>query len=205
MKNIKEYLAGLEKRDLVLAAAACLLIISTAAVFLISFGKSNTITIDGDDGQEESEVKDAKEDLIYVDIGGCVKSPGVYELEAGMRIFNVIEKAGGLTPKADTSSINQAEEIKDGMKIMIPSKEAKAKGSGAVQGLSSSGEKDGRININTADAERLKEIPGVGDVTAAKIISYREENGSFKTIEGLKDVNGIGDKTFEKMKDIITV
>ncbi len=141
--------------------------------------------------------------FIYVDIGGCVYNPGVYKIEAGTRLFQVIEKAGGLTDAADLDSINQAEEVYDGQKILIY---AKSTEDDLVAGSSAYAQNsNGKININRADASQLQEIPGVGPVTSQSIIDYRESVGKFKSIEDIKNVSGIGEKTFEKLKEHITV
>ena len=140
---------------------------------------------------------------IYVDIGGQVKKPGVYSVKEGTRIFEVIEQAGGFTEQAEISSVNQAETVTDGQKIWIPSEEEAGT---AASGPANSGIRaDGKININTADSGTLQKIPGVGPVTAEKIIDYRTSRGKFSSIEEIKNVSGIGEKTFEKMKDKITV
>ena len=138
--------------------------------------------------------------MIYVDISGCVKEPGVYEVQEGTRVFQLIEEAGGLTENADIEGINRAEPLIDGQKIVIYARsgdEAESAGTGERS--------DGRININTADSELLQEIPGVGPVTAEKIIQYREENGRFAAPEEIKNVSGIGEKTYEKLANFICV
>ena len=139
---------------------------------------------------------------IYVDIGGCV-----YMVEDGTRLFEIIEKAGGLTSDADINSINRAEAVYDGQKIMIMSKSNQE---GGVSDYSTNGQQmmqssNGKININYADSQTLQEIPGVGPATAQKIIEYRDSISKFKTIEDIKNVSGIGDKTFESLKEYITV
>ena len=154
----------------------------------------------GDEAESDGKTAAAQ---IYVDIGGQVKNTEVYTVKEGTRVFEVIEKAGGLTEDAFIEQINQAEAVTDGQKIVIPSSED------AQQSLmpqtASGKDSSGLVNINSADSETLQEIPGVGPATAEKIIAYRTENGRFSSIEDLKNVSGIGDKTFEKMKDKITV
>lgn len=151
-----------------------------------------------------------EEIMIMVDVAGAVMKPSVVELPEGSRVFEAIEKAGGLTVEADLSATNQAEILTDGQKIYIPTKheleesEAGSPSSGLTAN-SSGNTQAKRININTADSQTLQQLKGVGPVTAEKIINYRTENGKFKTIEDLKNVSGIGDKTFEKLKDKITV
>ncbi len=141
---------------------------------------------------------------IYVDIGGCVKNPGVYKVDEGTRLFQLIERAGGLTEDADTDNINQAEAVYDGQKVMIYPKSEDVSNEYSYKYEVSQGLSD-KININRADSSELQEIPGVGPATAQKIIEYRDSIGRFKTIEELKNVSGIGDKTFEKLKAYITV
>lgn len=140
---------------------------------------------------------------IYVDISGCVYNPGVYKLKSGTRLFQAIEKAGGLTLEADINSINQAEEVYDGQKILIASKNELD--DGTYSGQTTTESASSKININTADLILLQNIPGVGPSTAQKIIDYRTTSGRFKSIEDIKNVSGIGEKTFEKMKEYITV
>ena len=150
---------------------------------------------------EETSIDDVKSE-IYVDISGCVYNPGVYKIKGGTRLFQVIEKAGGLTPEADTDSINQAEEVYDGQKILISSKG----NSGENQmSLAVQESQNGKININTADSLKLQEIPGVGPTTAQKIIDYRQNYGKFKSKEDIVNVSGIGEKTYENIKDYIIV
>ncbi|HML37321.1 MAG TPA: helix-hairpin-helix domain-containing protein [Bacillota bacterium] len=153
-----------------------------------------------------------KEAVIMVDVAGAVASPRVVELPGGSRVFEAIEKAGGLTKDADTASINQAEFLTDGQKLYIPTgQEVKAGLNGSGQSISANAGSPAQlnqpklININTADSAALQQLNGVGPATAEKIIDYRNANGKFKTVEDIKNVSGIGAKTFEKFKDKITV
>lgn len=153
--------------------------------------------------------------IVYVDIGGAVNHPMLAELPTGSRVEDAIEAAGGLTKKADMTSVNRAQVLTDGEKVYIPEEgeamdaagtaEAGAP-AGAAEGSGSgaAGISNGRININTADVTLLQQITGVGPVTAQKIVDYREQNGKFQSVEDLKNVSGIGEKTFEKMKDEVT-
>ena len=140
---------------------------------------------------------------MYVDISGEVNKPGVYQFESGTRLYEVIDKAGGLTEHADKNGINQAEFVEDGQKIVIPTLNS---GSGIGTGSNSSGSEstNGLININTASKDQLMGITGVGEVIADRIIEYRESS-RFKSIEDIQNVKGIGSATYEKMKSEITV
>lgn len=142
--------------------------------------------------------------IIYVEIKGEVKSPDVYEIEEGSIIKDLIDKAGGLTEKANIEKINRAKKLNDNELIMIPNDSNINEVSGS-DFVNTTEEASGKININTADTSKLKEIPGVGDVKAKSIIDYREKNGGFKSIEDIKNIDGIGEKTFEKIKDSITI
>lgn len=156
--------------------------------------------------------------IVYVDIGGAVKHPMLAELPSGSRVEDAIEAAGGLKKNADMTSVNRAQILTDGEKVYIPeegegTEGAGSGGSGSGSGSASAGGSGaemvgisgGRININTADVTLLQQLTGVGPVTAQKIVDYREQNGKFQSIEDLKNVSGIGEKTFEKMKDDITI
>ena len=157
------------------------------------------------EGTESAEALNG-EGQIYVDIDGEINKPGVYIVSEGTRLFQIIELAGGLTDKASTDSINRAEAVYDGQKIIILSTDK-----GGIENNDgntknkSSGIVNGRVNINTADAVTLQTIPGIGPSKAARIIQYRNTSGRFKKPEDIKNVTGIGDKTFESIKDYITV
>lgn len=160
---------------------------------------------------EDMAVSETSEE-IYVDIGGCVYNPGVYKVSQGTRLFEVIEKAGGLTEDADTNNLNRAEAVYDGQKILIYSVNNEAIDGETTNSVGNGTTVDntlnvsqGKININTADFDKLQEIPGVGPSTAQKIIDYRQNVSRFSAIEDIKNVSGIGDKTFENMKEYITV
>lgn len=128
-----------------------------------------------------------------------------------------LKKHGGVKEEACTEDINLAYKLEDGMKIHIPTKQEKEKiktesedsittSSGVVKETESVTEtKSEKININTATQTQLESLPGIGSSTALKIIAYRKENGKFKRIEDLKEVSGIGDAKFEKIKEQITL
>ena len=184
----------------------------------------------GDEISEEKknsgEDNTSKEpEQIAVFICGAVNSPGVYELPDTSRINDAVEAAGGFTQDADRTYINLAARLTDGMKLKVPTKEEvtllaergdceESGFSSFDEGMTGSGDSSftgtdesgaGLVNINTASADQLKTLPGVGDGIAARIIKYREENGAFKTKEDIMKVSGIKDKLFSKIKDTITV
>ena len=138
----------------------------------------------------------------YVHICGEVVSPGVYELPEESRVFQAVEKAGGFTPDAAAESLNMAERIRDGMKIVVLSREearlAKENPADFSQGKS-------QVNLNTAAKEELMTLKGIGESRAEDIIRYRDSHGGFKRIEDIMKVSGIKDAAFQKIKDDITV
>lgn len=158
--------------------------------------------------KEETPPEPAAE-KVFVDMKGAVKHPGVYELKTGDRLLDAIEKAGGLEAEADNDQVNLAQKLEDEMVIYIPKKgEEPPEFNQPVTINSESVEKtesESTININTATKEELMQLSGIGAVKAQNIINYREEQGSFKTIEELKEVSGIGERTFEQLKENIAV
>ena len=140
---------------------------------------------------------------IQVYLSGQVKNISVVELEdnGNLRIIDAVNLAGGLTDFADTEAINLAAPISDGQHVHIPTKEIFLR---SPQETSSSPNVGDKININTADLEKLTTLKGIGPATAQKIIDYREQNGAFKSIDEIKNVRGIGEKKFAAIKDKIT-
>lgn len=134
---------------------------------------------------------------IYVDIDGAVNSPGVYELNDGDRVNDAINMAGGLKDNAYTKNLNKAKKLIDGEKIYIITEEEALKEEELI-------ESSKLINLNTATINDLMSLPGIGEVYAKRIIDYRKEK-SFKQIDEIKNISGIGEKTFEKIKDLITI
>jgi competence protein ComEA len=160
-----------------------------------------TVSVEGLDekgvSREETEVE---RETIYVHVCGEVKCPGVYELEAGSRVYEAIEAAGGVTSKAAEDALNQAEILEDGQKIQVLSKEAVHR-----EQQNTDLNADGKMNINSASKEELMTLPGVGESKADAIIRYRSENGNFKSIEEIMEIEGIKEGVFKKIEDQITV
>ena len=160
----------------------------------------------------EEKSKDGKmgKGGLVVDISGQVKKPGVYKMNSGDRINDLIEIAGGLTEDANVDNINRASKVEDGSKVYIPKNgegsvaQSSSKGPSAGTGSSNSSS-DVKVNINTSDEDGLKQIPGVGPSMAKKIVDYRNSNGRFNSVEDLKNISGIGSKTFAKMQDYVVV
>lgn len=210
------------------AKAACILLagLALSGLFGCSKVQEYTVAVDGMEetcsGQEgmealsdgssieyqksvEENPEPVEQAVIYVDICGAVKYPGVYKLSGDARLFEAIERAGGLSEKACARSINQAEKLCDGQKIYVPTVEEWERGDVQEDFQEKVSRDDGLININTADEAKLCELPGVGESRAKAILQYREEHGDFKTIEEIQNVSGIKSGLFAKIRDLIKV
>lgn len=168
-------------------------IISCFAIFKFIFGASS-VSVETGEAEADEVVSE-----IQVHVAGEVNKPGLYKLEDGSRVWDAVQVAGGFTKNADQNSLNLAKTLEDGEQVMIPAIGATSTGGEA------SGSNNGKVNINTADLATLETLSGVGPATAQKIIDYRNAHGKFKSIEEIKKVSGIGDKTYEKFKDKICV
>ena len=135
---------------------------------------------------------------VFVHILGAVENPGLYELREGDRAIDAVASAGGFTDDADQSQVNLARFVTDGEQINVPE-------IGEEPAVQPGVETGGRVNLNTADASELETLPRVGPAMSARIIAWREENGRFTAVEDLMSVSGIGDKTFEALRDLVTV
>lgn len=132
---------------------------------------------------------------IYVHVSGAVRSPGLYRLAAASRVMDAVAAAGGLTPEADDAAVNLARPLSDGEQLHLP-----AQGESAAESIA-----DGRVNINTADAVALQVLPGIGPALAARIVSWRDENGRFASADDLLAVSGIGDRVLAGLRDLVTL
>jgi competence protein ComEA len=138
--------------------------------------------------------------VIYVHILGQVNDPGLYALHDGDRAVDVVAAAGGLTASADPAALNLARFLSDGEQIIVPAVGQSVPASGAGGGTAI----PGKVNINTADEPTLETLPRVGPAMAARILAWRAANGRFTAVEDLMSVSGIGEKTFEGLKDLVT-
>lgn len=177
------------------------------------------------DGSGDASQNDEHPATVTVHVDGAVANPGVYQLQGqSPRVIEAVQAAGGLLQSADTSAVNLAAPLEDGAKVHVPLQgedtsstqgsastgaTGSATGSGSSGGTTTSGSagssSDGTVNINTATAEQLTALPGVGEATARAIVEDRQKNGRFTSPEDLMRVSGIGQKKFDKMKDKVRV
>lgn len=142
---------------------------------------------------------------IYVYICGQVKHPGVYTFSSGERIVSAVKAAGGFTEEAAQENINQAEKMKDGQQIYVPSKKEAEESFLAKADSKNENDSSDKININTAGKEELMTLPGIGESKAGDIIAYREEHGPFSKTEDIMKIQGIKEGIYSKIKDSITI
>ena len=145
-----------------------------------------------------SDTKEQKRTII-IDVKGAVSKEGVYEMKEGDRVKDAVQKAGGFLSEVDMKKVNLAQIVQDQMLLYIPSKNE------SEQGMFTSSKEDGKIRINTAAKEQLEKITGIGSRKAESILKYREEHGPFQKIEDLLEIDGIGAKSLEKIKDQIII
>lgn len=170
--------------------------------------KQSEETIEDKDVKKEEKNITNKEITVYV--SGAVNKPGIVTLNEGERLATAVEKVGGTSKKADLNGINMAIKLQDEEHYIIPKigdvvKENTSQIAGDDNISEDKSTNTSQININTASIEELDKLPGVGEATANKIVNHRSENGEFKSVEEIKNVNGIGDKKFEEMKELICV
>lgn len=159
---------------------------------------------------EVQTVEEESEDLIYVYVCGQVRTPGVYSMAEGSRLFQAVDMAGGILPEGDLTRINLAAPLEDGQKVYIPSREEAEtmpetektpdKSEDTIYGIS-----NGRVNINQASKEALMTLPGIGEAKADAILAYRQTEGVFESTEELMQVPGIKEGVFSKIKDRISI
>ncbi len=136
---------------------------------------------------------------VFVHVAGAVKNPGVYELKVGSRVLDAVKKAGGFKEGANSDNLNLAAVLQDSQKILVMDK----KQASQAQSLDAGMEQE--INLNSASAEQLEELPGIGETIAKRIVEQRQEKGSFSSIDELKEIEGIGEKKFAKIKEKATL
>ena len=136
--------------------------------------------------------------LVVVDVVGAVRHAGLYRLPQGSRIADALARAGGATPKADLDLVNLAAPLTDGSQIAVPKRAAQARAAGGESGSPS-----GPVHLNTATEADLDALPGVGPVTAQKILDYRQQHGAFGNVDELDAIPGIGPKRLDQLRELV--
>lgn len=138
---------------------------------------------------------------VYVHVTGAVRRPGVYRLPSWARLDLAIMRAGGATRAADLVGVNLAAKVSDGQQVIVPRRGPSGGAAAGATGADAAGEANAPISLNTATAEQLDELEGVGPATAQKILDWRKQHGGFRSVEDLQQISGIGPKRFKTLKD----
>ena len=231
LNTIKIFLYENKKKLVIICALLAIMLTMTLLFLNKNSYKTESLVYENvlEKETDDTNSKEEEKEYYYVDVKGAVYVPGVYSLEKGKRVVDAINEAGGVLPDGDTSLLNLSLELEDGMVIIVYTNKEVAtessnnaspcngelinnacitetpKVSANVETKSTSKEASSKININKASISELVSLPKIGEAKAKAIVDYRTKNGSFKTIEDIKNVSGIGDATFESLKDSITV
>jgi competence protein ComEA len=197
-----EALTSLPTKRIVLAVAALAAVALVGGYGVSMRSRPKATAIDLGTPKPSASAGAASADGFYVHVAGAVNRPGLYRLAPGSRVDDAIRIAGGPTADADLNALNLATKVKDGDKVLVPKRGEAAAGSdggGAGPGQSQT------VNLNTATADQLDALPGIGPALAQRIVAYREQHGGFRTVDELQKVPGIGPSKFAQLKDLVTV
>jgi competence protein ComEA len=193
---IKEVLAEFSPRALKVTITLIAVVAFGTYVFSSGLSQDNMVKISkpSEPSEQSMSIESPK---IYVHVAGSVKSPGIYQLDSGTRVYDAVLAAGGFTDKANQASVNMARALNDGEQLLVSSESTGAVYEGALSST--------LISLNQASSSQLEDLPGVGPALAGRIVDWRTANGGFKAKEDLLNVAGIGDKLFASVKDLVTL
>ena len=199
MEGVRDWLGGLSRRELVMLALLGLAVAGGAGLwYLRSLPREVEVRAVPAAAPSMASPSSA---MLLVHVAGWVAEPGVYELPDGSRVVDALELAGGARKGADLGTLNLAAPLTDGQQVVVAEPGAPAPAAPAPAGSPAGA----TVNVNTATAEQLETLPGIGEVLAAAIVAYREEHGPFASVDQLVDVSGIGDATLDEIRDHVTV
>ena len=191
----------LQRRRLLLAVAGSLALILLLGRFVLGAGTTTTAAPLPLPPAAGTGVTGLPSSRVVVDVVGAVRRPGLYRLAQGSRIADALTRAGGATAKADLAQVNLAAPLADGEQVVVP-----RRGTGAATPAAGSASAAGpaaAVQLSTATLEQLDSLPGVGPVTAQKILDYRQEHGAFHSVDELDAVPGIGPKRLEQLRELV--
>ncbi len=212
--SVRDRLAALSRRELAVLAVLAAVVVAGAGLWYVrSLPRPVEVRAPRAPGPpppaaggDVSPTAPASPSELYVHVAGEVRHPGVYRFRPGQRVIDAVQAAGGPRKRADLDALNLAALLTDGEQILVP-----RRGAGGVPGPSppgtgsSPGAPGALVNVNTATAEELEALPGIGPVLAQKIIEYRTAHGPFPSVDALDDVSGIGPATLEELRPLVTV
>ena len=203
--SIRERLAALSRGELIGLVALLAVTLGGAGLWYVrSLPRPVEVAAapSGGTASAPASASSSPEVVVLVDVAGWVRRPGVYEFTEGARVIDAIDAAGGARSGAVLEALNLAAPLTDGTQILVPREGQEGVAPAPVTGGAVAG---GLVNVNSAIATELEELPGIGEVIAQRIIDYRTENGPFPTVDALLDVSGIGPATLEEIRDQVTV
>jgi competence protein ComEA len=203
--SIRERLAALSRGELIGLVALLAVTLGGAGLWYVrSLPRPVEVAAvpSGGTASAPASASPSPELVVLVDVAGWVRRPGVYEFTEGARVIDAIDAAGGARSGAVLEALNLAAPLTDGTQILVPREGQEGVAPAPVTGGAVAG---GLINVNSAIATELEELPGIGEVIAQRIIDYRTENGPFATVDELLDVSGIGDAILESIRELVTV
>jgi competence protein ComEA len=188
---------ALDRRRIVVTGVVLLVAVVLAGKFLLR--SANPAAVAPPLRVAPTETNRLSSVALYVDVVGAVRRPGLYRLRDGSRVADAVTRAGGPTRNAQIELVNLAARIADGEQIVVP-----ARGSaGAVATMPGGGAASGPVHLNSATLDQLDELPGVGPVTAQKILDYRQNHGAFGSVDELDAISGIGPARLETLRDLV--
>jgi competence protein ComEA len=203
--SIRERLAALSRGELVGLVALLAVTLGGAGLWYVrSLPRPVEVAAapSGGTASAPASASPSPEVVVLVDVAGWVRRPGVYEFTEGARVIDAIDAAGGARSGAVLEALNLAAPLTDGTQILVPREGQQGVAPAPATGGALAG---GLVNVNSAIATELEELPGIGEVIAQRIIDYRTENGPFATVDELLDVSGIGDAILESIRELVTV
>ena len=203
--SIRERLAALSRGELIGLVALLAVTLGGAGLWYVrSLPRPVEVATapSGGTASAPASASPSPEVVVLVDVAGWVRRPGVYEFTEGARVIDAIDAAGGARSGAVLEALNLAAPLTDGTQILVPREGQEGVAPAPVTGGAVAG---GLVNVNSAIATELEELPGIGEVIAQRIIDYRTENGPFATVDELVDVSGIGDAILESIRELVTV
>ena len=182
----------LSRSRALLLAVGLLALLAVTGRMLAGAGASSPRPVDALVAKPSTATVESK---LVVHVTGAVSQPGLYRLEEGSRVADAVARAGGATASADSAAVNLAAPLADGMQVLIPSRVAGAAGAAAPA--------PGRVSLNAASVAELDELPGIGPVTAQKIVDYRTAHGGFESVDDLDAIPGIGAVRIDQLRDLV--